>query len=1193
MAKHANGWSAKIVAAVVAPILLLVGFDSWVGANAQRTDTDTVYPWSAAHDVGYNMPDRSLWGSDVPHEVGSALTALVGSAPIGTAVTSGAVIADHAIVRGDGGALGVQSSSSTIGDNGVMSVPGLGTGGVTAYDAKIGGTTTPSYGLIRTGHAAFGITSHNAAAVDLDGAFLIRNFGGPVTGKIEFIVTESTGNTCRFALPSSGVGNGAYFPRAVGIAGPAPADTDFVTVAYWQAQGIFHNLVWDTVGSGAELGVQGNVEFEETLFVDTITESTTAAGVTIESVLLKDGEVDGKNVGDLLAFFNGTFIESFNALVTSDGAIVTMTIEQAGGGDLTMNFSDGQTTLDCTPLGEASIPLTVGSDTSPTDNFIYVLQSSKALTKSTSDWPSTEHIKVGFFLVPSAGFVQTNGVYINHNTNDHAQGTNGQGHLVHITERLRADHAIYRSGGDLTVTIGGGGTMVDVAVTAGVVRQMHKHATPALDTATGDAILILNQNGAAFDPVTDLETLTNDANGVAVKKYFNWLIAAVANKGGEYSPLVLNLPTGSYNQEQSAETDVNGYDVFTLPSEYDIESATGFLIARVTMSKIGGTWAHVSTVDLRGTNPQSAVGGVGGVTTEFADNAFKVFDESDNTKILNFQLSAITTGNTRTITAPDADLNLGLAVTAASASGAANTVVVSAGTDRTVKDAAASSIFGHGALASNVVIQCENDTGAGALSWTRATPHWSFVGGVELTGHIVDGSANTLVRFGTTIKSELPLKILEAAAAVSDDLGYGQLWVKDDAPNTLWFTNDIGTDLQLGVGGGGAPHAILDGSTHSDSVAAAVTRGSLIYGNATPKWDELVIGGAGEYLRTDGTDAAWTALSIVDDTSPQLGGVLDTQGNALNAQSGQIKFEHGGSPIAQFDVNDNFCINATVSPGTTNKNLYVFNTGGSSVIYLTSESDTAAQGPANSYRRRRIAGSGNVQANDRLSGFSFYGQVAGSDTLVGQFRFTMASTTASMMQVFTGTNDLTLTVESTGDLSMEVSGSQINFGGGTTNYIQDNVGGGLIFNAQTGGSNAFYVNGVGEASISANKMAFATAPNAGSIQWGTANQLDFHGSTGATPVISLDGTGLSLYGGTPVAQAAAMTVGLANITHTAPVTPDYLLQDLVDSSAGANFGFATKDEGNTLLAVVKRLQIEVAELRAIVGATAGVGLAAH
>ena len=68
-----------------------------------------------------------------------------------------------------------------------------------------------------------------------------------------------------------------------------------------------------------------------------------------------------------------------------------------------------------------------------------------------------------------------------------------------------------------------------------------------------------------------------------------------------------------------------------------------------------------------------------------------------------------------------------------------------------------------------------------------------------------------------------------------------------------------------------ANHAILDGSVHTDSVADAVTRGSLIYGNATPKWDELVIGAANSVLWTDGTDVSWSA-------APRLANIAYTGG---------------------------------------------------------------------------------------------------------------------------------------------------------------------------------------------------------------------------------------------------------------------------------------------------------------------------
>lgn len=59
--------------------------------------------------------------------------------------------------------------------------------------------------------------------------------------------------------------------------------------------------------------------------------------------------------------------------------------------------------------------------------------------------------------------------------------------------------------------------------------------------------------------------------------------------------------------------------------------------------------------------------------------------------------------------------------------------------------------------------------------------------------------------------------------------------------------------------------------------------------------------------------------------------------------------------------------------------------------------------------------------------------------------------------------------------------------------------------------------------------------------------------------------------------AEAQTAALTDITFTAPGTPDYVIQDLVNSNA---YGFVTKDEGNTVLSVIKNLQDRVSELEA-------------
>jgi hypothetical protein len=78
-------------------------------------------------------------------------------------------------------------------------------------------------------------------------------------------------------------------------------------------------------------------------------------------------------------------------------------------------------------------------------------------------------------------------------------------------------------------------------------------------------------------------------------------------------------------------------------------------------------------------------------------------------------------------------------------------------------------------------------------------------------------------------------------------------------------------------------------------------------------------------------------------------------------------------------------------------------------------------------------------------------------------------------------------------------------------------------------------------------------------------------------VIGTSGGTVGFYGTTPVAKGAALTTQLTTISSTAPVTPDYAIQDLVNSSA---FGFVTKDEGNTVLSVIKNLQDRVGQLEA-------------
>ena len=367
---------------------------------------------------------------------------------------------------------------------------------------------------------------------------------------------------------------------------------------------------------------------------------------------------------------NGSFKESFDALIVtrnSDTEVWT-TIEQSGGGDLTCQFSSGLSNFDCTGLATPStfceVELTVGSDASPTANYVYVLQSAPTvLTVSTVGWPATEHIKVLYAFIPSAAHVLADGAYINQNWNDHLMGSDNMGHLLHIAERSRRDGAYYFSGIDANGTsdyLTIAGTTVDYKATSGVIYQMHKHTFPAVDTSASSDCHVVNWSGDAYHEVTNLYDIIADSGGNSLtNKWFSIVVWGVANKTGEYEPTMINLPSGGYTTQGNAETDADGYANFSIPRQFGLDSSTGFLIAKITVRRTASTWTYGSYVDLRGQTPTSVTGGTSGALHNFADNQFTIFDEIDTTKILDFDVGTnVSSGNTRTVTIPDEDTTL-------------------------------------------------------------------------------------------------------------------------------------------------------------------------------------------------------------------------------------------------------------------------------------------------------------------------------------------------------------------------------------------------------------------------------------------------------------------------------------------------------------------------------------------------------
>lgn len=459
---------------------------------------------------------------------------------------------------------------------------------------------------------------------------------------------------------------------------------------------------------------------------------------------------------DINHSFHGSFSTTIDFTISSDGATITGSLEADGGGDLEMFFSDHFTILDCTPA--CTVTLTPGTDTNPQENFVYILQSTKVLTVSTSDWPTTEHIKIANCLLRTAATTETDGALGNRNWNDQWETADNMGHILHITQRLRQEHAQYETGIAPTVTIDSipNPDSVTVATTAGTVYQLHKQAFPFFDmtqytidavsqytidgvnqgtktftisddgdlttlypngrtikvhsstgndgfytvvstsfsapdfdiivsetipdatvdgiigddfvisgdgdlsatfpderrisihgstgndgcytivgtsfsspdftiTVTesipsavadgtiGDDIHIVNNFASNYVTVTDLNTQTLDSLGnTLVNKFFSFVLWGVQNRDGTTSHLMLNLPSGSYNQEADAVADILNHSVFDIPK---IFKGLGFLIARFTFrltAAASGTWTLEDTEDLRDRTPNTTAGAGGG-----------------------------------------------------------------------------------------------------------------------------------------------------------------------------------------------------------------------------------------------------------------------------------------------------------------------------------------------------------------------------------------------------------------------------------------------------------------------------------------------------------------------------------------------------------------------------------------------------
>jgi len=404
----------------------------------------------------------------------------------------------------------------------------------------------------------------------------------------------------------------------------------------------------DTSGAGSTLTIAGE---------DATTSNKGIASFNDAEFTLTAGDVAlSSNVGTTAIHgWNGAVLESPVITVTATGGVITFSVEKDGGGDLTLVFSDEFTTFDTSPA--ATIALTAGSDISPQINYVYILQATKALTKSTVSFPSAEHVPLGTVLCQSAASLETDGAYKVHAWTDHVTDSNSQGHIAHLNEWIRSQNATWKSGVAPTFSGDGTGT-IGFSNASGIVLQLHNHVFPAISDPS--TIYCVNDPDIAFRKITNIAELLKDSLGNPLKDRAYAIVfwGCVSEDDGDCK-IFCNLPSGDEGDFNKVREDKKRYIDYGIPEEF---KGTGFLIYRLVIENdndtswnldLGGTGD-----DIRGQFPNTLAGSSTAIGTEFPDSTFRVYDDVDNTKEIAFQASGIATGTARTITMADQDVSL-------------------------------------------------------------------------------------------------------------------------------------------------------------------------------------------------------------------------------------------------------------------------------------------------------------------------------------------------------------------------------------------------------------------------------------------------------------------------------------------------------------------------------------------------------
>lgn len=237
-----------------------------------------------------------------------------------------------------------------------------------------------------------------------------------------------------------------------------------------------------------------------------------------------------------------------------------------------------------------------------------------------------------------------------------------------------------------------------------------------------------------------------------------------------------------------------------------------------------------------------------GTSSSFQDSTFSLYDNSDNTKLLAFQLSEITTGTTRTLTAPD--VNTTIVGTDATQTLTNKTISGASNTFSNIPNSATTATSAN----TNSAIVARDGSGNFSAGTISAALSGNASTATALASNPSDCASS---QFATTIDAQGNLNCSQVdTSQLSGSITNSQL------AGSIAASKLVGTDIAtVGTITSGTWNGTKVAEAYGGTNQSTYATGDMLYASASNTLSKLAIGSSGQVLKQVGGVPTWATFS--------------------------------------------------------------------------------------------------------------------------------------------------------------------------------------------------------------------------------------------------------------------------------------------------------------------------------------------